>query len=406
MNGMSNIFKKEITRIFKDKKMVFSVFVFPVVLMVGIMILVGNLANGMSDDIESHTSIVYTINEPESFTGYLESSGLDYNMNTISGEAERAAAEDKILNGEADLIIEFPENFDSIISTYKSGDAVPQIKTYYNPSEDYSSQAYSEISGQVLEGYRQLLLTERVGDLEQIAVFSVNSDNEGMIIQDEEKASGKAVGMMLPYFITILLFAGAMGIGTDMIAGEKERGTMASLLMTPIKRSSIALGKVFSLMTISGLSSIISVVAMVLSMPLMMAGMTGGSYTSSLSLSLNISQIVMLGVLLIAIAFLYSTIIALISVFAKTTKEASSYVMPVYLLVLVVGLSTMFQSGDPKDNMFFIPIYNSAIVLKSILAREATMFQYGVTLGTTILVSVVLIGVIVKAFNSEKVMSA
>ncbi|MGL6200679.1 MAG: ABC transporter permease [Lachnospiraceae bacterium] len=406
MNGMSNIFKKEITRIFKDKKMVFSVFVFPVVLMVGIMILVGNLANGMSDDIESHTSIVYTINEPESFTGYLKDAGLDYNMNTISGETERAAAEDKLLNGKADLIIEFPENFDSIISTYKSGDAVPQIKTYYNPSEDYSSQAYSEISGQVLESYRQLLLTERMGDLEQIAIFTVNSDNEGMIIQDEEKASGKAVGMMLPYFITILLFAGAMGIGTDMIAGEKERGTMASLLMTPIKRSSIALGKVFSLMIISGLSSIISVVAMVLSMPLMMSGMTGGADTSALSLSLNISQIVMLGVLLIAIAFLYSTIIALISVFAKTTKEASSYVMPVYLLVLVVGLSTMFQSGDPKDNVFFIPIYNSAIVLKSILAREATMFQYGVTLGTTILVSVVLIGVIVKAFSSEKVMSA
>ena len=406
MNGMSNIFKKEIARIFKDKKMVFSVFILPVLLMVGIMILVGNLASGMSNDIESHTSIVYTINEPESFNGYLKVNRLEYNINTISSETERTAAEDKILNGEADLIIEFPENFDSIISTYKSGDAVPQIKTYYNPSEDYSSAAYSVISGQVLESYRQQLLTERMGNLEQIAVFTVNTDNEGMIIQDEEKASGKAVGMMLPYFITILLFAGAMGIGTDMIAGEKERGTMASLLMTPIKRSSIALGKVFSLMTISGLSSIISGVAMVLSMPLMMSGMTGGDDTSSMSLSLNISQIVMLGVLLIAIAFLYSTIIALISVFAKTTKEASSYVMPVYMLVLVVGLMTMFQSGTPKDNVFFIPIYNSAIVLKSILAREATMFQYGVTLGTTILVSVVLIGVIVKAFNSEKVMSA
>ena len=64
---------------------------------------------------------------------------------------------------------------------------------------------------EVLEAYRQTLLTERVGDLEQIAVFTVNSDNDKMVIQDEQKASGKALGMMLPYFITILLFAGAMG---------------------------------------------------------------------------------------------------------------------------------------------------------------------------------------------------
>jgi len=405
MNAMSSIFKKEMARIFKDKKMMFSVFFLPVIVMVGIMILVGNLVTGMMDDIESHASIVYVQNQPESFSGYIQTGGFDYDMRTISGQDERNTAESKILNGEADLLIEFPENFDQSIAAYQNGDEVPQIKTYYNPSEDYSAEAYSVISGQTLESYRQVLLSERVGDLDQIAVFTVNSDNTNMIIQDEEKAGGKMVGMMLPYFITILLFAGAMGIGTDMIAGEKERGTMASLLMTPIKRSSIALGKVFSLMTLTGLSSIISVAAMVIFMPLMMNSISGGEDTS-LTLSLNAAQVVMLGVLLIAIAFLYSTIIALISVFAKTTKEASSFVMPVYMVVLVVGLMTMYQTGDPKSNVFFIPIYNTALVLKNILGREVTMFQYGVTLGTTIIVSVVLIGVIVKAFNSEKVMSA
>ena len=69
--------------------------------------------------------------------------------------------------------------------------------------------------------------------------------------------------MMLPYFITILLFAGAMGLGVDMITGEKERGTMASLLVTPVKRSSIVLGKVFALMALTGISSVIYVAAMV-----------------------------------------------------------------------------------------------------------------------------------------------
>jgi len=132
-----------------------------------------------------------------------------------------------------------------------------------------------------------------VGDLEQIAVFTVNSDNDKMVIQDEQKASGKALGMMLPYFITILLFAGAMGIGTDMIAGEKERGTMASLLVAPIKRSSIVLGKVFALMALSGISSVIYVGAMVAFMPLMSKSMLGTS-GENLNISLNANQIAML----------------------------------------------------------------------------------------------------------------
>lgn len=406
MTGMGAIFSKELARIFKDKKMIFSVFFLPVILMVGIMTLVGSLTDNMVDDIESHTSVVYIQNEPESFASYIKQGKYDYQITPIESQADGEKARDRMRDGQIDLIIEFPENFDEAIKDYQDGDEVPQIKTYYNPSEDYSAEAFNVISGQTLEAYRQILLSDRVGNLDQIAVFSVNTDNEQMVVQDDQKATGKMVGMMLPYFITILLFAGAMGIGTDMIAGEKERGTMASLLMTPIKRSSIALGKVFALMSLSGLSSVISVVAMVLCMPLMAGSMGGHGAADSLNFVMTATQIVMMGALLLAIAFLYSTIIALVSVFAKSTKEASSYVMPVYMLVLVVGLLTMFSAGTPPDSAYLIPIYNTALVLQGVFTGDVTMMQFGMALGVTVVISVVLIGVIVKAFESEKVMSA
>ena len=114
------------------------------------------------------------------------------------------------------------------------------------------------------------------------------------IFRIERKAGGKAIGTMLPYFITILLFAGAMGIGTDMVAGEKERGTMASLLVSPIKRKDIALGKVLALMLISGVSSLIYVAAMVIGAPLMMSKMGG---LGDLDIQLSVQQILMLGTL-------------------------------------------------------------------------------------------------------------
>lgn len=404
MNGIKQIFGKEMARIFKDKKMIFSVFFLPVLIMVLIMSIMNTLLSRMEDDIEKHTPVVYVQNQPESFQAFINAGDYKYDIKEI-GSDRREKAEKDILDGEADLIIEFPEGFEDEVLNYQDGKQVPQVKTYYNPSEDYSREAFNNISSGTLEAYRQGLLSARVGNLDKIAVFTVNTDNENMVIQDETKAGGKAIGMMLPYFITILLFAGAMGIGADMIAGEKERGTMASLLVSPLKRSSIVLGKVFSLMVISGISSLVYVVVMVLFMPIMMKSMTG-SNGDGLNIQLSIQQIVMLGALLIAIAFLYATIIAFISVFAKSTKEANTYIMPVYMLVLIMGLITMFGTGESSGTSYYIPVYNNALVLQGILSQEVTMTQYVVTLVETLLVGGILTAASVKAFESEKVMAA
>lgn len=403
LNGIKQIFGKEMARILKDKKMVFSVFLLPVLIMVVLLTIINNLAGQMQSDIEEHKAIVWMQNEPDSFETFLASAGAEYDIRTIASDSDRGEAEDAILNGDADLLIEFPVDFDAMIAGFQEGDAVPQIKTYYNPSEEYSSQAYQEISVGVLESYRQTLLAGRVGNPDAITVFTVNSDNDDMVIQDDEKASGQALGMMLPYFITILLFAGAMGIGTDMIAGEKERGTMASLLVAPVKRSSIVLGKVFALMVVSGISSLVYVAGMVICTPFMMDSMTG--MDEALNLNLGPDQILMLGLLLVAIAFLYSAVVALISVFAKTTKEASSYIMPVYMVVLVVGLLTMFRMGDGGPWDYYIPFYNSAIALQAILSHELTMSQYLITLVETLALGGILTMLIARAFNNEKVMA-
>lgn len=401
MNGMQQICSKELARVFKDKKLVFSVFFLPIIIMVGVMMLVSGLSQNVKKDVKAHDAIVYTQNAPPGFDEFLKAADKECKLYPLTNCADTKSM---IKNGKADLLIEFPENFLDEVGQYKPGDAIPQIKTYYNPSEDYSSAAYDTISNGILETYRQKLLSERVKDMDALTVFTVNSDNPSMIIQDKDKAGGKLLGMMLPYFITILLFAGAMGIGTDMVAGEKERGTMASLLVSPIKRSSIVLGKVFALMIISGVSSMVYVVAMVAFMPQMMGNM--GAKDAGLSMALHSGQIVMLAVLLVAIAFLYSAIIVLISVFAKTVKEASSYIMPIYMLILVLGVTTMFTTKAPAGGLYAIPIYNTSLTLQGILTQKVSAMQYGLTLGMTLVLGVILVWAIAKAFESEKVMAA
>ena len=128
-------------RILKDKKMVFSVFFLPVIIMVALLTIINSLAGQMQSDIEDHKSIVWMQNEPESFEAFLSSAGMEYSVRTVDSDSDRAEAEDQILNGKADLLIEFPENFDQLVAGFQEGDPVPQVKTYYNPSEDSSAQA-------------------------------------------------------------------------------------------------------------------------------------------------------------------------------------------------------------------------------------------------------------------------
>lgn len=400
MGGIRQICGKELARVFRDVKMVFSVFFMPVIIMIAVMSLVSNMSMKAEQDVEEHVPVVYVENAPEGFDGFLKQAETAC---TLCPVEDREAVRESIRNGDADLWIEFPENFQEAVSDYQTGDEIVQVKTYYNPSEEYSRAAYNTISAGVLEMYRQKLLAERVDDMQKLTVFTVNSDNPDMVIQDEQKAGGKVLGTMLPYFVTILLFAGAMGIGTDMVAGEKERGTMASLLVSPIKRSSIVLGKVFALMIISGVSSVVYVAAMVIFMPQMLGGSSGEDL--GISLTLGAGQIAMLAALLVAIAFLYSAVIVLVSVFAKTVKEASTYVTPMYMLILVLGITTMFTTSTPKDWFYMIPIYNTSLALQGILTQEVTGVQYGMTLGVTLALGAVLIGVIAKAFESEKVMA-
>ena len=402
MNGIKQIFQKEMARIFRDKKMVFSVFILPVAIMIGILMVTGTFQKRMLSNIEGHPPIVYVENEPESFQQFCEAAEVKVKP-VKEGEVEKV--KEKILKGDVDLLLSFPENMDHKIAEYQTGDEIPEILPYYNPGEDYSKEAFDTVGGTLLETYRQVLLGQRVGNLEQIEIFKVDRESEAIQIKDEDKVNGKVLGMMLPYFITILLFAGAMGLGVDMITGEKERGTMASLLVTPVKRSTIVLGKVFALMALTGISSVIYVAAMVACMPIMAKTM-GGNIGDGFKISMDVKQIIMLGALLIALSFLYSTLIALVSVFAKSMKEASSYIMPMYMLILVIGLSTMFSFGNTPESSYWIPVYNSSVVLKEILTQEVTILHYVITLLMTFGMGVILTGVIVKAFESEKVMAS
>lgn len=400
MKGTNVIFQKELKRVFKDPKMIFSLFVLPVVLMVGIYGLIGFLGEQQVSQTKEHTSLVYMQNAPAdleaSLNGFTEGSKITY----LQANESLDTIKDGIYKGDTDLLIVFPENFSQQIENFKAGDSIPDVQTFYNPSESYSQHAHDTFITALNDNYLKTLLANRLGSADILTVFTINETNPNSIIQDSAKASGQFLGMMLPYLITILLFAGTMGLSTDVITGEKERGTLASMLVTPIKRSEIVLGKLLALTVLSILSALVYVVAMTISMPKAM----GAIGDVNMSVSFNMTQILQMGIIVLTLSFLYVSLVGIVSVFAKTVKEATSYVMPLYMLVIVAGLFTMMAPAEGRATYeYLIPIYNCSIALSEIFTNELTAIHFVMTFGVSIVVGIAATTVIAKAFNSERI---
>lgn len=411
MNGVKEIVKKEIQRIFTDKKMIFSLFIMPAILIIFLFNLMGTMMNKMSSDIESHQSRVCFINPPD-----VERLSVDLGKEAIietregeiHSEETTAFLEEKrneIRTGNLDLIVVFDLNFIEQVKEYKLGNEIPEVKTYYNPSEDYSKEAREKFLVS-LESYRQFLLEKRFSDLNSLTIFEVDRENATSQIIDEEKAGGKALAMMLPYLIVMLLFTGPMSLGIDAIIGEKERGTLASMLVTPLKRSEIVMGKLISLALLSCLYALVYAGSMIVAMSTMYAGMLSDMETQMMTfIKFQPIQMIELLCIVITLVYLYVSIVALVAVWAKTSKEAGTYVSPIYFIVIIAGVFTMFGGNEQiKLGMFAIPVYGSAAAIQKILTNELALPQLLLTCGSTIIIAALLTVLITKAFNSEKVM--
>jgi len=403
---MKNIFKKEVFRVFSDKKMIFSLFILPAVLMFGIYGLMGVLVKGMVSDVEEHVSTVYVQNAPEGFEALMTQSGygataeVQYLAKDTASD-EIADLKDSVLNGDVDLLVVFEEGFLDKAKAYtNAGDPIPAVTLYYNSTQNYSSAARGNFNSFILEPLKTSVLLERHGDLDLLTAFNTNEE----LIINEDKANGEFLATLLPYMMTFLLFSSAMSVCVDAIAGEKERGTMASMLLSPVKRSSLVFGKLCGLSVISGLSSIIYAVSMILAMPLMGGGEMGEALPMNLSLS-PVQALELLAVM-VSLVFLYVAALCLASVFAKNAKEANAFVMPLYMIVLVLGIMTMFTTGGttPATSKFAIPVYGSALSIQGIVNNEITMMQFGASVLGNVVCTIVIVVAVVKVFHNEKVM--
>lgn len=394
------IIKKEFARFFGDRQLIFTAIIMPGLLIYLIYSFMGTgiesmIQEGMNDNVTLRVE-----NMPQSLAPMFDSAD-SMNISVVPvpfTQKDIDQLEDKNLNT---VLMRFPPFFDSQLNSYdpQSGMPAPNIEIYYNSTNNATQRVYTMLTS-MLTAYEESICNRfdinRVDETseEPVSFDQATDDNIGAMIWSK----------ILPMLILMMLFSGVMAIAPSAIAGEKERGTIATLLVTPMRRNELALGKIISLSGIALLSGISSFIGIALSLPKMIQGDVD---TSTLGFHYTTGDYFILLLTILAAVLIMASAVSLLSALAKDVKNAGTMVLPLMLVVMLCGLLPMFQNGASENLIIYlIPFYNSIEVMTAIFAHEVQWMPVVVTLVANVVYTGIAVWVLTRMFSSEKVMFA
>ena len=395
-NNILTIVKKEFARFFGDKRLVFTTVIMPGLL---IYVIYTFMLGGIRDTFEAdkdYQAKVYVQNMPESVQPMFEGLGMDISN---ADDTDIESIKSLIENKEVELLVVFPPQFDSAVNNYNVADTTqvaPNVLIYSNVANIESDNA---------EGFVRTMLTsyeETISNKFNINAYTEETANEKFDLATDEDFMGKIFSSMLPFMLLIFLYSGCMAVAPESISGEKERGTIATLLVTPMSRSHLAFGKIISLSFIALISGLSSFLGVMLSLPEFIGseieGLSTNIYTTS-------DYLLILGIILSTVLILIS-LISIISAYAKTVKEATTLVLPLMIVIMMVGLTSMIGGGEPQTSLswYLIPVYNSVQAMTGVFSFNYSLINVGITIVVNIIYAGAFSYVLAKMFNSEKIM--
>lgn len=386
-HGMPTIFRKELARFFGDRRMAFTTILLPGLMIFFLYSFIGTaLTNQFSVD-EDYAPTVHVVNLPESVSVLGQQAGIEF-MEVDAEETE--TLKQSISAQDLELLAVFPAGFDESVAVYQSasGGAAPRAELYYNSASVESQTAYSTMFS-LLDAYESALTNK----------FDINAGEGSYDLATEEDTAGTIFASMLPMLLMMFLFAGCMSVAPESIAGEKERGTIATLLITPLKRSHLALGKICALSVIALLAGASSTLGTLLSLPKLM------QLDGELTVPYSSAHYLALTVVILSTVLLIVAVISIISAFAKSTKEAQTYITPLMIVVTLIGITAMFGSGPQQSlPLYFVPFYNTVQAMTGIFSFQMDWAKLAVTAISNLIYTGAGVFLLTRMFNSETVM--
>ena len=397
------VYLKELKDSLRDRRTLISMIVVPTLVMPAIMFGVGTIMTKvMQQAREEGTSLIVLggADSPKVISAL--KAEKNFRVVTPSGDYRQLISDKKVR-----VAVEIPAGFEASL---KEGE--PKTVTIYH----YEGEIKSGIGlGEVEKFFRNLReqtvetrLKERNLPVTLVKPFEVKRQN----VAPPEKVGGNVIGGFIPYIIIILCFTGAMYPAMDLTAGEKERGTMETLLCSPVARVNIVLGKFLMVLTASITTMLLSLLSMGLSTVLGISMFSGSQMQAAAAKSAEAGTMPLIDpmglvgafAMIAPVAVFFAALLLAISLFAKSYKEAQSYVSPLIIVVIMPAVVGMLPGIELSVRTALVPILSLSLVCKEMLSGVWHWNFIALIFASSCVYAAIALAFALRMFNREDVM--
>ncbi len=387
--------KKEFREIFRDRRTVMSVVISPLLITPAMFALMGSLIGGQVEKIKTQVYHVRVLNEavaPE----IVRALKLQPNLKFMPDTGPEADVEKQIKDRKLDAALILPAD---AVQKMKVGVSVPI--TLLEDAGNQTSQAAAGRLSSALGMIGEQIVALRL----QAAQLPAGAAHPFAIAEKPISTGGNGgtifLTMMLPYILTLSAVTGAIYASLDQVAGEKERGTLETLLVSPASRRDIVLGKFGAVVMVCLISSILSITGLGLAFSLHTKGLDlmakGGLHLGAPAV--GVCMLVML-----PLSVLFAGLLLAVSTFARNQKEAQTYLGPILMVVFVPMMASIFLGTDVSLGMAVVPIMGASIIIKQALSGTYDLAFILTAFAASTLYAGIALAVATKLFQSESVL--
>ena len=398
MTKWQTLLIKEIRHLFRDTKTIIQTVVVPTfltpLLIGGIVWYISSIA--IEESKKDYEVAIYDANNTELITKFDEAERLN-----ISKYESTQDVIDSVTNDNSEIGIVLDDLFKQNIN-----DNISSTVTIYSKNIDTFSQAKS-LAEDIIDNYENDERLERLSSLNLDEEFINPIEVLEEDLTSEKEAAGSFFGGILAFFFVMYVITGSMYPAIDLGAGEKERGTMETLISTNISSLEIIIGKMFSVTASAVLTATFSLLGFIIPL-LIIFFFYANSIPESLfdTLSSLVNPIAFLGIfgLIIPLSILMGALLLAVSVYSKNTKEAGLLLGNLVIVFFLPAYIPLFNPGLELDFVgSLIPCYNLALLTNSLIAENTNWLLYCSALGSTVIYCCIAIYITYIMFDDEKI---
>ncbi len=300
--------------------------------------------------------------------------------------------------------VEFPAELEQRLAAGEVAQDLA-IKLYHYEGELRSRFAVRSLQ-RILRDYRDQLVEQRLAarnlSTDILEPFQIKEQN----VASPEKVGGALLGGLIPYMIILLSLTGAMYPAIDLTAGEKERGTIETILASPVSRGALATGKFLTVLTASVATALLSLLSLAatLSFAPQLGEVRSRSGEQLFKIAVSAKGIAAVLGMILPVAVMFSAALLAIALLAKSFKEAQSYISPLMILVIIPAIGSILPGIELDSKLALIPILNVSLVSKEILTGIYHWNYIATIFLSSCVYAAAALGIAAAAFKRESVL--